>query len=546
MKTTINVQQRFCLCRSRVWRGVICALFIVGAVGACRSPEKYKMSADDEVYQILEEKWQDNFGPMANYKIQDTAPNDVDIEKLLPSGRVLSLADAVGIATQISREYQSQKESLYLSALGLTDTRHDYAWQWFGTVDATYTAQSGPDEVLATASAGPDKTVLLPNGIQIGAGVAVDWARYLTGDPRTTLGSVLTGTITAPILGAGAGKAAYENLTQAERNVLYRIRTFNRYRQTFVTSVINDYYGVLQQKDRVRVTEASYKSQLDAINQLRLEVEVGQRPQADADEVEQQVLSLRNSLISAQQNYAQTLDRFKIRLALPTDANIVLDQNELTALENIGVSQPEYTEEDAITIALERRLDLANTRDNLVDAERKLILAAEGLGPQIDLSASSFTESTPPRDFTRLRFHEGTYSLGMTADLGLDQKSQRNAYRRALITVQQQQRGYDEDAENIKLAIRQAYRDLAETAESYEIQRLGVELAQRRLEEQKIRLQYGSGTVRQLLQSENALLSARNDQTDALVRHTIAKLNFFRDIGVLQVKPDGMWEQVTP
>jgi len=29
------------------------------------------------------------------------------------------------------------------------------------------------------------------------------------------------------------------------------------------------------------------------------------------------------------------------------------------------------------------------------------------------------------------------------------------------------------------------------------------------------------------------------------VAHTIAKLSFFRDVGVLQVKPDGMWEQNT-
>jgi hypothetical protein len=29
------------------------------------------------------------------------------------------------------------------------------------------------------------------------------------------------------------------------------------------------------------------------------------------------------------------------------------------------------------------------------------------------------------------------------------------------------------------------------------------------------------------------------------VGHTVAKLNFFRDVGVLQVRPDGMWEQNT-
>ena len=35
----------------------------------------------------------------------------------------------------------------------------------------------------------------------------------------------------------------------------------------------------------------------------------------------------------------------------------------------------------------------------------------------------------------------------------------------------------------------------------------------------------------------------QNQLTEAFVGHVVAKLNIFRDIGVLQVRPDGMWEQ---
>jgi len=50
-------------------------------------------------------------------------------------------------------------------------------------------------------------------------------------------------------------------------------------------------------------------------------------------------------------------------------------------------------------------------------------------------------------------------------------------------------------------------------------------------------------TTRDLLDSQDDLLDAQNSLTAALVGHVVAKLNFFRDIGVLQVRPDGMWEQ---
>ena len=103
--------------------------------------------------------------------------------------------------------------------------------------------------------------------------------------------------------------------------------------------------------------------------------------------------------------------------------------------------------------------------------------------------------------------------------------------------------GDEESVDQIKLSVRQAYRDLSETAESYRIQKVGLELALKRLDREKLLLEYGQGTVRLLLESEDAIVSAQNSVTTALVNHMVTKLNFFRDIGVLQVKPDGMWEQ---
>ncbi len=524
---------------------------VLGFAGAC-SPQYHKADADKEVYKIIDDKWQDDFGIKANYTISDSndpaSPNDVEIAEMIPESRVINLQQAVEIATKFNRQYQSQKESLYLSALSLTGTRYNYGLKWFGTIDGSYVdnkSNGNGDDVSIDASGGVDQQSLFLDGVLFNVGIAIDWTRFLTGDPRTTLGSVLSGDVAVPLLGAGAGKVARENLTQAERDVLYDIRTFNRYRKTFVVGIINDYYGVLQARDRVDITEASYQRQIESTNQLKMEVKVGQRAPSEADEAMQNLLSAENKLIRDQQSYEQALDEFKISLSLPTDANLVLDQKELTALEEIGISQPEYTEAEAMEMALARRLDLANTRDETEDAARKLELAAEGLGVQLNLTGSSEVSSTGETEVDRLEFHRGIYSLGFAVDLPLDRKSERNAYREALISMERQQRGYDDKSENVKLDVRKAYRDLAETGESYRIQKIGLELAERRVEEQKLLLEYGRGTIRLLLETEDDLVQAQNDLTGALVNHTTAKMRFFRDVGILQVKPDGMWEQRT-
>lgn len=526
------------------------AALMAGLLSSCRSPQKFKDEADKEVYRVIDQKWQAKFGQKSNYKVRDAESNVPDINAMVPPNRILTLRQAVAIATKYNRDYQTQKEFLYQSALNLTLTRHTYEVQWLGTFDAGYAksynnlTETKQEKTTADASAGPSKSYLIGDGIQVATSLALDWSRFLTGNPRDSLASVLNGSIAVPLLGAGAGKQAKETLTEAERSVLYQIRSFNRYRQTFVTNIIAAYYGVVQQKERVAISEASYRRLIDSTNQLKMEADVGQRPPYDADEAQQSLLTAENGLIADKQNYEQALDRFKIQLGLPTDANIALDQTELKALEKTGISPPEYTENDALNTALVQRLDLANTKDNLEDAVRQLKLAADGLGVQLNLTASANASSPSPGSQPgKIELNKGNYALGLQGDLPLDRKSERNNYRKAMITVQQQQRGLDDAVAQLQLAVRQAYRDLKETAESYRIQKVGLQLAERRLDREKLMLEYGQGTVRLLLESEDALVAAQNAVTSALVDHTITKMNFFRDIGVLTVKPDGMWEE---
>ena len=523
----------------------LCAAIALGMVGGC-SPEYYKAEADEEVYKIIDSKWQDSYGRKANYTISDVQPssNDIKIEEPLPSSKVLSLAEAVAIATAQNRDYQKQKEDLYIKALDLTLERHEFARQWFGTIDAGYVRDS-EDEKVEIDDAGTKLGFeqLLADGALVSASLAIDWARFLTGDPRTTLGSVLSASITQPLLRGAGRRIAQENLTQAERNALYEIRSFNRFRKEFVVSTVNDYYRVLQQRDSVTNADNNYKRVLKSKERLEMELKAGIRTRIDVDEAEQNVLKAQNNHVEAQQRYEQKLDEFKIRLSLPTDADIELDQNELNALEKIGISDPDYTPAAAIETALLQRLDLANSIDQVDDAVRKVIVTADGLGAELNLTGGIDVGSREKTDIDSLQFHDGTYTLGLSGDLPLDRKEERNLYRKAIIALERQQREYDNKVDNVKLNVRQAYRQLKEKAETYRIQKMSLDLAERRVESNELLLDAGRVPVRILLESEDALVDAQNNVTAALVDHAIAKLSFFRDTGILQIRPDGMWEQ---
>lgn len=519
-----------------------CILLVFGIAGGC-SPEHYKAQADEEVYKIIDDKWQDNFGRKANYMISDVSPspNDLQVDRTVPKSGVLTLAEAVNVATAYNRGYQRQKEQLYLTALDLTLARHDFARQWFGTIDAGYTRDSEDEGLDSGGQLGFSQ--LLADGAQVSASIAIDWTRFLTGDPRTSLGSVLSASVRQPLLRGRGRKIVQEQLTQAERDALYEIRAFNRYRKEFVVSIVAAYYRVLQRRDEVTNAQNNYDSRVESRKRLEMEAEAGRKPRFEVDQARQSELSARDGHVRAEQRYEQQLDEFKIMLSLPTDANVELDQGELNALKEIGVTQPDYTLDAAVETGLLQRLDLANSRDAVEDAERKVVVAADNIGAGLDLIGGAGVGSTPKTDYSRLQFHRGTYDLGLEADLPLDRKAERNAYRAALIAFEQSRREHENYEDLVKLDVRQAYRQLLEAAESYGTRVNGLQLAQTRVESTRFLLEAGRVTTRDWLESQDALLAAQNSVIAALVDHAVAKLSFFRDIGLLQVRPDGMWEE---
>jgi outer membrane protein TolC len=142
----------------------------------------------------------------------------------------------------------------------------------------------------------------------------------------------------------------------------------------------------LQQRDAVTNAENDYERAVESKDRLKMEAQAGRKKPFEVDQAQQRVLQAGDSLVRAQERYEQLLDEFKVELALPTDAEIELDQNELKALEEIGITQPYYTLDEAVETALLRRLDLATSEDKVDDMVRKVAVAADNLGAELNLT----------------------------------------------------------------------------------------------------------------------------------------------------------------
>ncbi len=559
-------------------------LWLVAAVLALLpvgcSTKHYRKSADKEVYSAISVKGTQVVNMDNQFTIEQTnalslagLPIHTRVEPFLgiaaeaeQGAVVLGLERALAIGVKQSRVYQNTKEQLYLAALSFTLARHQFAPLFSGVGRADYAVQTESfiryeiDEI--TGEPRPvvsdqlvERNLVSGNGAlgvnwlirdigRITAAFTTDFTRFLTGDPRTVANSQLGATFTRPLLRNAGFKQEVENLTQSERNLLYQVREFVRFRKTFTVQIARDYYGVLSGRDATRNAFLRFESAKRNSEQTRALAEEGRRPQGDLGRLQTDELNAEASWIDAVRRYRRSLDDFKIVLGIPVETNLILDDQELAALR---ILHPTIKTDDAIKVALEARLDFQNERDRFDDAKRQVSLAADSLKTHVDLAASGSISSPPDvssgfpvPDPERYR-----WNAGFLVDLPLERKAERNNYRQALIAQDRAARSLAQRHDEIVLEVRESWRTLEQARRTYEIAVAGVTLAERRAEEQEVLAELGRGRAQDQVDAETALLQSRDARTQALVSHTIARLQFWENLGILYIKPDGQWEEVT-
>lgn len=505
---------------------------ILTALAAGCPQRNYKIDADKQAYDIIDSQWDPSFGEKVNYRIGDVAPspNDLTIDRHASIPAVLTLPRAVALATANNREYQTQRELLYATALNQRLVRHGYETQLFGGGSLLYSNDGTDEAVTAEANVGFNR--LLASGALISTRVGVQWVDVLLGQGDHGFASVFGASVTQPLLRGSDRMVVLEPLTQAKRDTLYQVRSFNRFRKTFVVSVITQYYETLERREVARNGEDFYNSLVTLRDRVEKLVNGGRLASEEWDRLKQEVFRSRDRWILAQKEYERFLDSFKITLGVPPTGEFELDERVFEALMNGGIPYPSFVVGEAIETGLSRRLDLINQADRVLDAQRGVYVAADALKAGVNVTGGVDINS----------HGHGAVTAGPVVDLPLDRVPEQVEYRNALILLNRRQRDYDQAADTVRLEIREAHRKLMETADRYRVLTEGLQLAQERIDKNYLLMDYSRVSSRRVLDALQHLHDARNEMADALTDYAIATLNFYRDTDVLQVRPDGMWE----
>lgn len=283
----------------------------------------------------------------------------------------IDLDQALQLAVINSREFQTQRETLYLAALPVTTEQFNFLPQFMVTQQAIrqWTAQEsdyGPTnqwELNSTAGVGMNFVTGASLLLKLANQTIID----MSGNKGPTIStSNLVFDIGQPFLRGGGLAVALEPLTQSERDLLYEVRRFARFNKEFFVQIaggpgvgapglaatlvqstflssgntgtvraaatVVGYMPTVLRKLNIELQYRNIDDLVDLLKFYREFAKGGGLSPLQVDQVEQQLLDARTQLLTQEVTYRDSIEQFKLQLGLPTDLPLELNTSVLEDL----------------------------------------------------------------------------------------------------------------------------------------------------------------------------------------------------------------------
>jgi outer membrane protein len=333
-----------------------------------------------------------------------------------------------------------------------------------------------------------------------------------------------------PLLrGLGPNASLYE-LRNARRAHEAQERSLVIAKQQFMVELARVHYQTLAQRELLSVAKQSAERSvaLRKASEARLEVGLSNkldvyRAQLSESQAEQSTTQAETALQAAIERFRFLLGRAPSDVTEPAPGDIPTPvQGELGPVETL------------VEIALQNRLDLRETQDQIEDARRTASLSRQNLLPDMTLNLR-YTEqrgggATGPSVVTNKRWESF-----LSASLPLERAADVGQLQLANLDVKARERNYAQRRYEVESEVRAAHRDLLSLARSIETQSGAVSVADQQLQLANLRYQRGLASNFDVVDAEGSLLAARSSLVQLLAAYQVQRLDLERVIGRMNV-----------
>ena len=460
------------------------------------------------------------------------------------SGKLLTLDSALKWAFEHGREYRFAEEDYILACLTLLLEEHLWTPQFTDDVALEYLHEDSDNDFLSSATAvvnSLEASQRLPWGGELTASYVATFAREVlgaaSGDSGTTtihIGQFTVGG-SIPLL-RGAGMIAQEDLIQAERNLVYASRAFEDFRRDFWFRVFSGWLNLLVQRQELENALESVALLDTLAERQRALYDAGRARLYDAAEAENRALQERSRLAGLWESHRLGIDRYKLLINWPIDQPITIEQRTLS------LGPPITSLDSAVEQALVQRLDLQTARDQLVDDQRGVRNALNGVLPNLDLAGNVRFGSNDTFEYATVlpSLEDLNAEASITLGLPLDREAERIAVRASQVALERARREYRRQRDSVAIDVRNAVRDIDANLFSLDIQRRNVAIARVNIE--SIEADQDSYTVLDQLSAIQSLQQAQNGRARAFRSMQESILGYLLETGQLRVSDQATLE----
>ncbi|MEC9147864.1 MAG: TolC family protein [Planctomycetota bacterium] len=304
----------------------------------------------------------------------------------------LRMEDAYRLALLHSREYQTENENLFLSALNVSEQRFGFESRLFLPSATGFTSSGNTTRLTNNESLSLRKVGIAGSSLLVSFANDLVWT--FPGSVSPTVGTIFSWSFSQPFLRGAGRDVVLEDLTQSERRFLAAIRSLERYRREFflaITTEGNSYLNLLQRQQAIRIREANVATQRSVVAQFKALVEAGRINNQQLQFTQSSLYRAQEGLLRLKNQYQFSVDSYKVDLGLPPDLQVVIDDNMLDQFQLVDVEMTER--QNRITQLQEAT---GNTILTLLDLRQD---RSEELGIQIgavEYNASGFRVEAPP------------------------------------------------------------------------------------------------------------------------------------------------------
>lgn len=461
-------------------------------------------------------------------------------EATADAGGELSFDEAVSWAFKHGREYRFAEEDYLLACLRLVLELHQWTPQIADDIALQYTHEDSENDFLQSSTSLVNTlsaTQQLPWGGEVTASYVATFAHEVygaasgsSGDATTRVGQFFLGA-DIPLL-RGGGMIAQEGIIQAERSLIYAARDFEEFRRGFWFKIVRSWLGLLVQRQQLdNALEAA--ELLDRLAERRRALyEAGRARLYDAAEAENRALQERSRVSGLWESYRLAVDRFKLLINWPIDDPVRIDT------QTFAIDPPMTDLDGAVEIAMVQRLDLQNERDRLIDRQRGVRNALNGLLPDLNIGGQVRFGANDEYyyDVTLPSLEDMNAEATLTLGLPLDREAERIAVRQAQIALERDRREYRRQRDETAIEVRSAVRDIDANLFSLDIQKRNVDIARMNIE--SIDADPDTYTVLDQLSAIQSLQQAQNGRAQAFRSVQESILQYLLSTGQLRINSE--------